>query len=192
MALVLVAIAALGAVVLTAPRTPSPSVPGLEFEGATLPKGVKAPDFDLGNQDGEQVSMRSLRGRPVVVTFLYTHCKDTCPVEAQQVKGALDLLGHDVPALAISVDPANDTEASAHQFLNENRMTGRMDFILGSDTQLEPLWKAYAVRPQSAREEHQARVVLVDSRGIQRIGFPVTEATPERLAHDVRLLEAEG
>ncbi len=37
--------------------------------------------------------------------------------------------------------------------------------------------------------EHQARIVIVDQRGLQRIGFPVDQATPERIAHDVRLLE---
>jgi protein SCO1/2 len=191
MALVMVAIAALAAVVLTAPHPPSPTTGGLKFEGATLPKGVRAPEIGLLDQDGQKVSMSALRGEPVVVTFLYTHCQDTCPVEAQQVKGALDLLGHDVPAIAIAVVPPNDTAASARQFLNENRMTGRMDFALGTQAQLEPLWKAFAVRPQTRQEEHQARVVLVDSKGFQRIGFPVAEVTPERLAHDLRLLEAE-
>jgi protein SCO1/2 len=193
--MVLVAVAALAAVVLMAPRAQAPSAPvtpGLKFEGAPIPKGVRAPDFSLTDQDGWRVDMASLRGRPAIVTFLYTHCQDTCPVEAQQIKGALDLLGHDLPALAISVDPANDTPESARAFLNENRMTGRMEFALGSREQLEPLWDAYAVRPQSGKEEHQARIVLVDSRGFQRIGFPITEVTPERLAHDLRLLEAEA
>jgi protein SCO1/2 len=50
------------------------------------------------------------------------------------------------------------------------------------------VWRGYAVQPQSARTEHQARIVLVDSRGFQRIGFPIDQATPERIAHDVRLL----
>jgi hypothetical protein len=40
--------------------------------------------------------------------------------------------------------------------------------------------------------EHQSRVTLVDKRGFQRIGFPGSEVTPERLAHDVRMLEREG
>ena len=77
-----------------------------------MPQGVRAPDFALKNQDGETVSMRSLRGRPVVVTFLYTTCEDTCPIQAQTVRGALDELGHDVPALAIAVDPPRDTPAA--------------------------------------------------------------------------------
>jgi hypothetical protein len=41
-------------------------------------------------------------------------------------------------------------------------------------------------------EEHQARITLVDANGYQRVGFPGSEATPERLAHDLRLLEAEA
>ena len=55
------------------------------------------------------MTMRSLRGKPVVVAFLYSTCRDTCPLQAQQIKGALNELGSDVPALAVSVDPANDT-----------------------------------------------------------------------------------
>jgi hypothetical protein len=36
-----------------------------------------------------------------------------------------------------------------------------------------------------------ARLVLVDKRGFQRIGYPSSQVTPERLAHDLRLLERE-
>jgi protein SCO1/2 len=68
-------------------------------------------------------------------------------------------------------------------------MLGRMRFVLGTRDELEPIWRGYAIRPQSAKEEHQARIVLVDDRGFQRIGFPIDQATPERIAHDIRLLE---
>ena len=61
--------------------------------------------------------------------------------------------------------------------------------MLGSRAQLQPLWKGFFIRPQSIDEEHQARFTLVDKRGFQRIGFPGDQATPETLAHDVRLLE---
>src|SRR5437763_16084744 len=66
------------------------AAPAARYAGAALPAGVRAPDFALRDQDGRLVTSRSLRGRPVVVTFLYSHCHDTCPVTAQQVKGALD------------------------------------------------------------------------------------------------------
>ena len=59
-------------------------------------------------------------------------------------------------------------------------------------SELEPVWRGYGIRPQSAAEEHQARIVLVDDRGFQRIGFPIEQATPERIAHDMRMLEDEA
>lgn len=163
----------------------------LRFEGATMPTGLRAPELKgVRTQDGGRLSMRSLRGRPVIVTFLYTTCKDTCPVEAQQIKGALDDLGRPVPAIAIAVDPPRDTPARARAFLARQRMTGRMDFLLGSRRALARLWRAYAAQPQREDLEHTARLVLVDPKGVQRVSFPADQLTPERLAHDVRLLAA--
>ena len=191
-ALFLVALFALGAVVLAADSNDKPEIGGgTEFEGAVMPAGVRAPDFTLRDQDGKPVSMRSLRGRPVIVTFLYTTCDDTCPAQAQTVRGALDDLGEDVPALAIAVDPPRDTPARARTFLAKARALGRIDFVLGTRTELAPLWKRFFIHPQSINQEHQARFTLVDKKGFQRIGFPGDQATPETLAHDVRLLEQE-
>ena len=159
------------------------------FAGSRLPEGVRAPAFHLTDESEEPIAMSDFRGEPVIVTFLYTHCHDTCPAAAQQVKGALNDLGHDVPAIAIAVEPPRDTSASARAFLSKQRMLGRMRFVLGERSELSPIWRGYAIRPQSVSEEHQARIVLVDGRGFQRIGFPVDQATPERIAHDVRMLE---
>ncbi|HZN88649.1 MAG TPA: SCO family protein [Thermoleophilaceae bacterium] len=195
-ALFLTAVFALGAIALAATGRDEggDQAAGAQtgFEGAVMPKNLRAPNFELRNQDGEPISMRALRGSPVVVTFLYTNCEDTCPIQAQTVRGALDELGHDVPALAIAVDPPRDTPESAQAFLAEQRASGRIDFVLGSRRQLRPLWEGYFIRPQSVTEEHQARFTLVDSRGFQRVGYPGEQATPERLAHDLRLLEDEG
>ena len=162
-----------------------------QFEGALLPKGVRAPDFSLRDERGKRVTMSEYRGKPVVVTFLYSHCHDTCPVQAQQIKGALDNLGHDLPALAISVDPAGDTPRSVDHFNKEQGVTGRIRWVLGRESQLQPLWARFATTPQTPQTEHMARLVLVDKRGFQRIGYPASQVTPERLAHDLRLLEHE-
>ena len=191
-ALFLAAIFALGAVVLAADSSDETTDAGdASFEGSVMPAGVRAPNFALRDQDGERVSIRELRGRPVIVTFLYTTCDDTCPAQAQTVRGALDDLGEDVPALAIAVDPPRDTPERARTFLAKARALGRIDFVLGSRAQLKPLWKGFFIRPQSINEEHQARFTLVDKRGFQRIGFPGDQATPETLAHDLRLLQQE-
>lgn len=171
---------------------PPPPGAGARFQGALMPSGVRAPDFELTDQDGERIRMRDFRGRPAIVTFLYTHCDESCPPQAQLVKGALDELGYDVPALAVAVDPARDTPASARRFLLEQGMTGRMDIVLGRRERLARVWKGFAVQPQLSDAEHQARIALVDARGFQRIGFPLAQASPDAIAHDVRELEREA
>jgi protein SCO1/2 len=191
---VIAAVAALGAVVLAAttggdsdPASAGPS----KFEGSIMPGGVRAPDFSLRDERGRTVSMRSFRGRPVIVTFLYTTCDQTCPTMAQTVKGALNDMESDVPAIAVAVDPPRDTAQQALKFLSKQRVLGRLDFVLGSRAELEPVWKGFAIQPQSVNQEHQARFTLVDKRGFQRIGFPGNRATPEAIAHDVAVLERE-
>jgi protein SCO1/2 len=190
-ALVMVAVAAFAAVALAAGSAEEDAAGGGErFAGSTLPAGLKAPELGLPDEEGEIVRMSELRGEPAIVTFLYSNCEDSCPAQAQQVKGALNELGRDLPALAISVDPANDTADSARAFLSEQRMTGRMRFVLGSRPELRRVWRGYAVEPQLDDLDHTARIVLVDGAGIQRVGYPLGEVTPERLAHDLRLLAA--
>jgi protein SCO1 len=158
------------------------------WAGFIRPPGATAPDFTLRDQDGKTATMAEYRGRPVAVTFVYSTCEDTCPALVDQVRGALDDTGADVPLLAVSVDPSGDTPASARRFLNERRMTGRARFLLGDERELAPVWKGYGVQPQTGRLDHSATVVLVDAQGRQRVGFPHGQLTPEALAHDVRRL----
>ena len=156
-----------------------------------MPPRVHAPEFTLTDQDGKRVSMAEYRGKPVVVTYLYTHCKETCPIQAQMIRGALDDLGHDIPALAVSVDPFRDTPASARAFLRKAKMTGRMRFVLGKRRQLQPLYRGFAIQPQLRDSEHQAYITLVDKKGLQRVAVPVNHTSPEDLAHDIGVLEKE-
>jgi protein SCO1/2 len=178
-----------GLVVLVRPDQAAQSDPS-RFDGALLPQGLRAPDFRLTDQDGKSFGMRQFRGRPVIVAFLYSHCQDTCPIQAQQIKGAMNELGHDVPAVAVSVDPAHDTRDSTRAFNSKQRMTGRLRWALGTRAQLTPVWKAYAATGQDKDSEHNARFVLVDPKGTQRVGYPLDKVTPENVSHDLRLLEA--
>lgn len=162
------------------------------WAGAQRPAQVPPGDFRLRDQDGSPVSLAEYRGRPLILTFLYSTCEDTCPVQTQTIRGALDDLGRDVPVLAISVDPANDTAAGARRFLVEQRMTGRMRFLLGTRARLAAVWHAYGIRPQGAGFEHSAYVLLVDARGRQRIAFPADHLTSEALVHDLRRLVSES
>src|SRR4051794_32578883 len=191
--LVVCAAAAIGAVLIADHGDDGASASGSDaFAGSLRPPGVPPKDFSLRDQDGRTASLAAYRGKVVVLTFMYSTCKDTCPLQADQIRGALDDLGDDAPpALTVSVDPKGDTPDSAKSFLLKHALTGRMRFLLGSRAQLAPVWKAYGIQPQGAAFDHSAYVLLIDRRGRQRIGFPVQQLVPEDLAHDVRRLQAE-
>jgi cytochrome oxidase Cu insertion factor (SCO1/SenC/PrrC family) len=67
-----------------------------------------------------------------------------------------------------------------------------MRWALGSAQQLQRLWKAYGIQPQTADEEHSASTVLLDARGVQRVGFATSVLTPQALAHDIAMLARES
>jgi protein SCO1/2 len=182
----MVLLAALAIVLFVRPNDGAADVRG--FAGAIRPD-IPPRTWTLHDQDGRAVRVGAPGSTPSIVTFLYTHCKDSCPVTASTVRGAMDQLGHDVPAYAVSVDPANDTPNSARVFLSQAHLTGRMHFLLAPDRALQQMWTAFGIQPQERDSEHTAYVVLLDRTGRQRIGFPFEKLTPEGLAHDLRLLE---
>ena len=184
----LCAAAAVTGVWIAASSGEEPTRPTAEFAGSIRPPGAPAPAFRLHDQDGKPVSMAAYRGRTVVMTFVYSTCEDTCPAQIQSIRGALDRLGRDVPVLAVSVDPRNDTPSRARRFLLEQHVTGRVRFVLGSRDELAPVWRGYGIAPQRGELDHSAYVVLVDREGLQRIGFPHSRLTPEDLEHDLRRL----
>jgi protein SCO1/2 len=189
MTLTLCAAAAVAGVVLAQPDAERVEVGREGFAGAVRPPGTHVPAFRLSDQDGEVVTAADVHGRPAIFTFVYSTCEDTCPAQVQAIRGALDDLGRDVPVYGVSVDPANDTADRAKAFLLKQSMRGRMRFLLGPQERLEPLWQAFGIAPQRGELDHSAYVVLVDAAGRQRVGFPFSQLTDARLAHDVgRLL----
>jgi len=210
--LVVVALLALAATVLAAiaasagndddPAAVVEEVNAAGVEGPRSPyKGAVRPptppgEFALRNQDGELVRLADLRGTVVVLSPTYATCDETCPVAAQQIRGALDDLSpaerERIRAFALSVDPANDTPDRAQEFLLSRRLRGYLDYLLGSRRELQPVWREYGFAPQTDEREHNSYVVLLDGEGRQRIGFPVEFLTPEALAHDLRLLVREA
>jgi protein SCO1/2 len=163
------------------------------FDGAPLPTGVRSHDFTLTDQHSRRVSLGKYRGRVTILTFLSSVCRPTCPLIAQQIRGALDDLGHGVPALVVSANPAADTPANVRRFLGEAMLIERVEYLTGTGTRLQPIWRAYGVVPAllgNASSPHSASVLLIDRRGFERVIFPVEQLTPEGLAHDIRKLEA--
>jgi protein SCO1/2 len=164
------------------------------FDGAALPGELPAPDFTLSDQRGRRVSLSDYRGHVVVIAFLYTTCGAPCVLIAQQIRGALDELPRPVPVLIVSADPAADTRAHIARFLSEVSLTGRVEYLTGPPSRLQPIWRAYHVRPASAGRatfEEYASVLLVDPRGRQRVLFQSEQLTPEGISHDIGRLEED-
>ena len=110
--------------------------------------------------------MADYRGRTVVMTFVYSTCKDTCPAQVQSIRGALDRLGHDVPVLAVSVDPRNDTRARAKALpAQAARHRARRASCSARRRELAPVWRGYGIAPQRGSLDHSAYVVVVDGAG---------------------------
>jgi protein SCO1/2 len=170
-------------------RDNGPSAPTLR--GPTFPAGLRAPDFALRDQDGRPVSLHDYRLEVVLVTFLSTRCPDPCPTMIAQIREALARLKRPVPVLAITADPGRDSPTVAREFVRMQRMTGRMRFLLGTESELEPVWRAYAFTPGRNGEEQPSFVNLVDKAGRQRVGYPASHLTADDLAHDVEVLQRE-
>lgn len=162
------------------------------FDGALLPASG-ARNFTLTDQRGRRISLSQYRGQVTILTFLSSTCRPTCPLIAQQIRGALDELGgNPVSVLIVSADPAADTPASVRRFLGEAALSRRVEYLTGTRTELQPIWRAYDIAPAQlgdANSPHAASVLLIDRAGQKRDLFQVEQLTPEALAHDIRKLE---
>jgi protein SCO1 len=163
------------------------------FDGALLPP-TEAGNFTLTDQLGRRVSLSQYRGRVTILTFLSSTCHPTCPLIAQQIRGALDELGYPVPTLIVSADPTADTPADVRRFLSEAALNGRVEYLTGARAELQPIWRAYDIVPAqlgNANSPHAASVLLIDRTGQKRDLFQVEQLTPEALAHDIRKLDGD-
>ena len=85
----------LGAVPMAAAQaTPAASTILAEsIDGPASPINIPAPDFTLTDQNGKPVTLSSLRGQVVLLTFLDPVCVSDCPLIAQEFRQAGQLLG---------------------------------------------------------------------------------------------------
>jgi protein SCO1 len=165
-----------------------------QVAGADAVPAKAAPPIELTDQYGKQVDLAKLKGRPVFVAFLYTHCTDLCPIVAGKLHTAYaHLKKAERPLfLAVSVDPAHDTPASAATFNKRHRTVGEIDWLLGSQAELEAVWNAWGVKPEhNANDpeeiEHNAEIFAIDPQGRIRALYPPS-FKPEKLAEGTRAL----
>lgn len=168
---------------------------GHGLQGLILNPRKPAPPLVLHNYTSRRaVSLSAFRGKAVLVTFVYTHCPDVCPLIVANLAAAQRQLGAQarrVEILAVTVDPRRDTPAAISSFLGARDATGRMDYLLGSHAQLERTWKAWDVGVQTGgngvTDGHSAVTYGITATGRMAVVYP-SNASPAQIVHDVPLL----
>jgi protein SCO1/2 len=129
----------------------------------TPPPG-EARDFRLRDQDGKWTTLRDARGSVVVMTWIYSTCKDLCPAEGNIVADAVKRVGHGVQTYVMSVDPVGDTPERVKGWLERRQFPpGTARYLIGSRAELAPVWREYAIAPINASpQEAQAAAVQAD------------------------------
>lgn len=129
-----------------------------------------------------------------MLTFIYDHCPDTCPLIVDKLRTALLMLNshsHELQVVAVSVDPTGDTPKTVKAFLIKHRMLGRMDYLIGSKRELQPIWKAYEIAseasPESREVSHTALIYGITGKGTQ-LALYDQAFEPGEIVHDVPLL----
>jgi protein SCO1 len=165
------------------------------YAGSPVTPQRHAPAIALHDAWGRPVSLATQRGRWVLVTFLYVHCPDVCPLIAQNLNAALRQLGPKrdrVRVLAVSVDPIGDTPRAVKRYVAERGLLPQFRYLIGSKAQLTPVWAAWHVLAVSQKPDvvdHVAYTVLVDPRGRMRLLYDA-QVKARQVVHDLRLLTA--
>jgi protein SCO1/2 len=172
------------------------STGGSGLQGLILKPRKPAPALALRNYTGQPVSLAALRGKAVLVTFVYTHCPDVCPLIISDLAAAQRGLGKEAShlrILAVTVDPRRDTPAAIRTFLAARGATGRMDYLLGTGAQLRRTWKAWDVAvetgPNKLTDGHSSIVYGITASGRMAVVYP-SNFSPKQIIHDVPLLAA--
>jgi len=140
--------------------------------------GKSAPDFRLTDQFGRRISLSQFRGHPVVVTFLESHCRETCPLVADKLRQAVTILGaagRQVAILVVSTDPEGDRISAVRQFSRAHGMLHRWRYLVGSRQHLSRVWHAYYIyaapkdAPPAIRDAHTSATYLIDRQGREQI-----------------------
>lgn len=158
---------------------------------------IPAPDFQLKDQLGNSITLAQFKGKPVVLTFLYTHCPDVCPLTAEKLHATMQSLGQNaqqVAVLAVSMDPKGDTAAAAQNFSNVHKMGDYWHFLLGARDELAPVWASYSVDAQAATSSgtvsHSSAIYVIDKQGRERVLLD-NDFSSNQLAADLKILLGE-
>ena len=171
LAVILLGVAPMAAA--AANRTADPIL-ALAISGNSSSLDLPAPGFSLTDQDGRTVSLASLRGKVVLMTFLDPVCTTDCPIIAQEFKQAGQMLGAQakhVELVAVVANPTYRSTAITRAFDRQEGLTAVPDwlYLTGSLSQLGAVWRHYGVTvqdlPAGAMAAHNDLAVVIDPAG---------------------------
>jgi protein SCO1 len=147
--------------------------------------------FALEDGAGKTVSDQTLKGRPFLVYFGYTHCPDVCPTELARISDILGKMGNkSIPALFVTVDPERDTPKVMQDYVSS--FNPAVIGLSGSSEAVEATEKTFRVfarkgQPQADGDysmDHSSIVYLMDKRGAFVEAFNV-EQSPDEAAKEL-------
>ena len=143
---------------------------GLSLGG--IPLGA-APAFTLTDQDGATPSLADLRGKAVVLDFIYTHCPGPCPIMTGILRDAQQLLPSELrdhtQFVSVTLDPDRDTPDVLRAYAgNRGLDTSNWSLLTGSPEQVAEVLRRYGVATEPGENGEIAHVVvtlLIDPQG---------------------------
>ena len=156
------------------------------------PAAIGGP-FQLTDQNGKAVTDKSLKGKPTLIFFGYTHCPDVCPTSLFEISEVLRAMGKDadkVNAIFISVDPERDTQAAMKDYLSS--FDPHLQGLSGDPAETAKVITSYRVYAKKVPTkdgdytmDHTALIYLMDRDG--RFVSPFNlKRTPEEAAADLK------
>ncbi|MBJ7406594.1 MAG: SCO family protein [Bradyrhizobium sp.] len=156
------------------------------------PAAIGGP-FQLTDQNGKAVTDKSLKGKPTLIFFGYTHCPDVCPTSLFEISEVLRAMGKDadkVNAIFISVDPERDTQAAMKDYLSS--FDPHLQGLSGDPAETAKVISSYRVYAKKIPTkdgdytmDHTALIYLMDREG--RFVSPFNlKRTPEEAAADLK------
>jgi cytochrome oxidase Cu insertion factor (SCO1/SenC/PrrC family) len=146
----------------------------LAIEGGSTSLDLPAPGFRLTDQNGQTVTLASLRGKVVLMTFLDPVCTTDCPIIAQEFKQTGEMLGaqdKNVEMVAIVANPTYRSTVFTQAFDRQEGLAAVPNwlYLTGSLGQLSEVWRQYGVNvtnlPAGAMSAHNDLAVVIDRSG---------------------------
>jgi protein SCO1/2 len=169
-------------------------VPFIALSGPLADIGP-APEVELTDAQGRPFRLSDLRGRAVVVSFIYTTCNGTCPLTTaamDRVRSTLKarrLWGDRVAFVSITLDAERDTPEVLRRYAAFYRAEpSRWHFLTGPPDRVHAVlkaWDMWARVGPSGAIDHPSRVFLLDPAGHQREIYSLETLDAEAVADDV-------